>query len=117
MKRIVSTLLLLGLTGCASMCGFQAHDNTAIAQVKKTVHETPLLCPNYDEADLSLGVIRGGVGSMSTDDIWMTVADPKLYEMLNAAQNAGHLVRVTYSTYRLTFCIPDHIITAVEVVE
>lgn len=48
MRIIYVGLLLWGLSGTA--------------QVKKVEHDTPLICPDQVNVDLSLGVMQNGVG-------------------------------------------------------
>ena len=112
MKRY---LLLLALTGCARMCGYSGRDSELIGQVKKVSHRTPLICPDWDAVDISLGVFRNGVGSASKEDVWMTVRDPATFEFLKKASESGSLVRIKYDEYRVTFCIEDMVVRSAEV--
>lgn len=100
-----------------SGCGYSSRQNEMIGQVKKIAHQTPLICPNYAAADISLGVIRGGVGSMSTQDIWLTVDSKDDEKLLIDAAASGAIVKLNYDVARLTLCVEDHIITNVEVVQ
>jgi hypothetical protein len=102
-------LLILLLTAC----GFSSVDNEMTGQVKKTMHNTPLICPDYTDADISLGVMRDGVGSMSTQDVWVVVP-PELKLKVEHFAETGEIVNATYSVYRVTFCTSDHYLTSIE---
>jgi hypothetical protein len=115
MKRNIILAALGGLV--LSGCGYSACDNDMIGQVKKVVHNTPLICPDYNGADISLGVMRNGVGSMSTEDVWVTVPDRYLFDALKNASASGAVVKITFDVKRLTICIDDHIVTGVEVLK
>jgi hypothetical protein len=114
MKRVVLAVLSVLLV---AGCGNSATDSELIGQVKKVNHQTPLICPNYYAADISLGVMRNGVGSMSTEDMWLYVEDKSLVDKLHAAQDAGQPVKVKYDTKRVQFCTEDHWLTSVEVLK
>lgn len=94
-------------------CGFSSIDNEMTGQVKKTMHNTPLICPDYTDADISLGVMRNGVGSLSTQDVWVIVP-PHLEEKVQQFAETGEIVNATYDVYRVTFCTSDHYLTAIE---
>lgn len=94
-------------------CGFSSVDNEMTGQVKKTMHNTPLVCPDHTDADISLGVMRDGVGSMSTQDIWVVVP-PHLQEEVEHFAETGEIVNAKYNVYRLTFCTTDHYLTSIE---
>lgn len=106
-------LLLLALSGC----GYSSKGNETIGQVKKLTAETPIVCNERTDADLSLGVIRNGVGSMSTEDRWFTVESEADKAILKQASETGALVKVTYNLKRWVWCYSDHIITHVELVK
>lgn len=110
MKIIMLLLLLSG-------CGFTSRSNELIGQAKRVSNETPIICSDFMAADLSLGVLRNGIGSMSTQDLWFYIKDKAHFEILKDAAENGKLVRVTYDIRRLSFCVPDHWLTSVEVVE
>lgn len=112
MKNIV-LLLALSLSGCV----FEARNNELIGQVKKVKNSTPILCPKRVDVDISLGIIRNGIGSMSSEDTWATVSNPEHIEILKNANENGSLVKITYDTYRLTFCQERINVTNVELVK
>jgi hypothetical protein len=101
------------LTGC----GYSSMQNETIGQVKKVVKNTPLICPDYVDADVSLGVMRNGVGSMSTEDLWFYVPDEQARQTLAQAAQTGALVKITYDVKRVTFCVSDHFVSKVELVK
>jgi hypothetical protein len=117
MKRLTMALILLTLPGCSAMCGLSSTGNEATGQVKKVQHKTPLLCGEYDEVDVSLGVIRNGVGSMSTQDQWFNLGNnPEVLAIFKKASENGALVKFRYDERRQgDVCrYSDHYITYVE---
>jgi hypothetical protein len=110
MKSSILILALVLLTGC----GYSSTNNELVGQVKKVVHQTPLICPNRVDADVSLGVMRNGVGSMSTQDVWLTIDDSSLIPILMKAAETGQPVKITYDEKRVTFCKNDHLVTKAE---
>lgn len=113
MKSILLPILL-SFSGCL---GYSAIDNTALGQVKRIHQETPMICPNYIDVDISLGITKNGVGSVSTQDIIAVVTSAKDVELLKLAQEKNILVKITYNEKRLTFCTSDTFITKVELDE
>ena len=110
------TVALAGMLLLAS-CGWSSWDNEAIGQVKKVQHATPIICMDYDHVDISLGVIRNGVGSMSTQDQWYYVESPADVALLKSASETGALVKFTYGVKRFRWCVDDEMITHVELVK
>lgn len=109
-KILLITIFLVG-------CGRSSVDNETIGQVKKVVHRTPLICPNFNEIDLSLGIMRGGTGSMSSEDIWFYVPDRDVLETLKKANETGSIIKIKADKYRVTWCIPENVITSAEIVK
>jgi hypothetical protein len=108
---MLTTLFLAG-------CGNVEIDAEAVGQVKKVTNATPVLCLDYQAVDISMGVMRNGVGSMSTQDIWFYIPDipgKNLAKTLRSAAESGKLVKVTYDVRRWAPCSEDHWITSVEV--
>ena len=91
-------------------------DSELIGQVKKVQRHTPILCSGYVAADISLGVLRRGVGSMSTQDVWVTVTEEAHRQLLVTAAESGALVKIRYDERRFTFCVPHLIVRDVSVV-
>lgn len=99
-KGILFGLLALSLAGC----GYSARGTEVVGQVKRISNYTPLICPDYKMLDLSLGVMRNGVGSMSTEDA-LIVIDSGQEKILKDAMESGVLVKVVYDKKRAVFCI------------
>lgn len=110
MKKLMCLSLL-----ALSACGYAQVDGEYVGQVKTVGHFTPLLCYDYTSADISLGTMRNGVGSMSTADTWVYVPDAANQLLLEAAQKSGQIVRLKVNTYHVAFCVPDDVVTSVEV--
>lgn len=98
-------------------CGLSSRDNELVGQVKKVVHHTPILCPDYSSADVSLGVMRGGVGSMSSEDAWLYLQNSSQEETLRQANETGALVKITYDVPRIVWCVDERWVTKVELVK
>lgn len=113
MKRLVMLTYLLLIAGC----GYEAVDSEMVGQVKKVMKNTPLICPNYTDADISLGVFRNGVGSTSTQDVWVWPINESVESALRLAVGTGSLVKITYDTRRLVFCGPQRWAKKVEILK
>lgn len=113
MKNILIVLTLVGLMGC----GYSSRENELIGQVKKVKHQTPLICPDRIDVDVSLGVMKNGVGSMSTQDIWLTVTDKSISDAFTAANASGQPVKITYDVTRIAICNENEIATKVELIK
>lgn len=109
-------LLILGML-CVAGCGYEEVGTEAVGQVKSVINNTPVFCNNYASVDVSLGVIKNGVGSMSTHDMKLTVENPADVHALKKAAATGKLVKVTYNNKRWTWCVLHHIVTNVEIVD
>lgn len=112
MKSILFALVLLLAAGC----GYTSRNNEAVGQIKKIKNVTPMVWPAFTYVDVSLGVMRGGTGSMSSQDIWLR-ADEKHLEVLQSAQNSGQIVRIFYDEERFNFWYPEEHVTSVELLE
>ena len=108
-KVFYIALLAVSLTAC----GYESRDNELSGQAKKIVHATPLFCPNHDDFEVSMGIVRNGTGSMSTEDVWFTVQNPEQIAVLKKAADAGSIVHVKYDVRRFAFCQHNHILTDV----
>lgn len=111
---IAAICLALPLGGC---WGHSSSDNTIIGQVKKVKRITPIICDNRVDIDVSLGVMRNGVGSMSTQDMWLTVSNPGTLDVLNYAAATGVPVEITYDTARMNICWNEDELTGVKYVK
>lgn len=111
--KTLATLAVLAtlLTGC----GYSAVDGELIGQAKKITHVTPLICPDYMSFDISLGVMQNGTGSMSTQDVWLTVYDPQDLALMERAVADASIVRVRYSVRRWAVCTDDDVMTHIEI--
>lgn len=116
MKNYLALLVLALATGC-NACGHKSQGNEVTGQVKKVVHNTPLLCPAYVTADISLGVMKNGVGSMSKDDLWVQVMNDSDVKLLETAAKNGDLVTMQYDVPRVTICWDDHQVSSVAIVK
>lgn len=113
MQKLTTLTLVLFV----SACGYSSVDNELIGQVKKVKKMTPIICPDYVEADISLGIIRNGTGSMSKEDVELNVESYADIELLKGAAESGQLVKVAYDIKRISICVPDHRLTKVELVK
>lgn len=109
MVRNIATFVCfaIGLSGCYA-CGTSSTNNEVTAQVKKVVKVTPLLCPDYVELNVSLGVLRNGVGSMSHEDMTLRVMDESMIPDLEQAAKHGSIITLKYDVARSAWCYPDH---------
>lgn len=117
MRNLVYANLVAILCLVVMSCGYHSRDSELIGQVKKVKMLTPLICPDFVEVDLSLGVMRNGVGSMSSEDMWLYVHAPEMVAVLKSAAESGALVKVTYDQKRTTFCVPNEQVSKVELVK
>lgn len=111
-KRLGVLGMILSLAGC----GFSSRNNELTGQVKKVMHNTPLICPDFFDADVSLGVMRNGVGSMSSQDRWLFAPRESDQEIFKKAAESGAIVKVTYDTRRLAICTEEEVVTKVEII-
>lgn len=112
-KLLVMCAAVLMLTGC----GYTQRDGEMIAQVKKVSSITPLICPDFMAVDVSLGVMRNGVGSMSSEDVWLLVDDKQTYSDLKNAAETGALVNVRYDVRRFVICTPQKVLRSFTLVK
>lgn len=110
-------ILILIVSMLTSACGYSSRSNEVIGQAKKIINQTPLLCADRTDGDLSLGVMRNGVGSMSTQDVWFTIPKAEDQALFKQASENGAIVKVTYDVARVVFCWSNHIVTKVELVK
>lgn len=98
-------------------CGYSDKDVTASGQVKAVSHKTPIVCPERDVVDISLGVMKNGVGSMSTHDMYLVVYDPASLATLKEAAKKSAIVDFTYNDARFRWCNETEELTSVKIVE
>lgn len=102
----------------ASFTTMYSLDGELIGQAKKLTLVTPLwssVCPIYYALDVSMGVLQGGTGSMSSQDVWFTVKDTADLQMMREAVAAARIVKVRYDERRLAACTETHLATGFEV--
>lgn len=111
-KLLIMTMVVV----CMSGCGKSSVDTEVIGQIKKLETRTPIVCGDYKQVDLSLGIVTNGTGSMSRDDMTIQVTD-KQFEELKRLQAENKLVTITYDTNRFVFCGLEQTATQVKAVE
>ena len=114
MRNLILSLTLISVL---AGCGYQGVDMQAIGQVKTIMHDTPLICGNFTDFDLSLGVMRNGTGSMSTEDIWIVVQNDEDLELVKKAQESGALIKVTFDAQRFPICTDGRFAKKIELVK
>ncbi len=113
-KMFVMCLMIILI----SSCGYTQRDSELIGQVKKVTNETPIICPDYVAADISMGIMRNGVGSMSTEDVHVLIPNSlDMIKIFKTAAVSGKLVKVTYDTKRIALCTCDRIAKSVSYVD
>lgn len=117
MNTKIKTLAFCALLGANSACGYTSKGNEAVGQVKRVHHDTPLICPDFDRVDISMGVMREGVGSMSTHDVIFYVPKSADYETFTKAAEVGKLVKITYDVARVRWCTDEEAITSVTILD
>lgn len=111
MKRIGGLMLSVFIPVVA--CGYSSKGNELVGQVKKVVARTPIVCDDFREVDVSLGVLRNGGGSMSKEDVELYVTNEADVPLLKRAAEEGFPVKVGYDIKRVVWCVPDHWLTSV----
>lgn len=120
MNLFVGLFCSIAVVGCAGgmgdgCCGWSGREIEGTGQVKKVRLSTPIACPDYHEVDISLGVMRNGVGSMSTHDMTLFVPENLVPEIKKAAETST-IVNFTYDERRVDWCVPRDRITKFHVV-
>ena len=110
LASIVTFLVTVGF-------GYSHKNGELIGQVKRVETKTNLVCANYDMTSVSLGVLRGGVGSLSTVDIDLWIPDTNHRDHLRKVVATAQLVKIKYDEYRVAFCKPDLVVRGVEEVK
>jgi len=110
----MNKIALVALLCTTAACGYSSKDNELTGQVKKVHNQTPIICGDYVAADVSLGVMRNGVGSMSAEDVILYVPNADDAAALKKAADTGQLVKVTYDVKRLVLCVPEKQVKHVE---
>jgi hypothetical protein len=112
MKKLIVLSLFL------TACGYTSKGNELVGQVKKVIDKTPVICSDYVEVDLSLGVMRNGVGSMSHEDVDLYVPNASDATLLKRAAESGQLVKISYDEKRWPagLCVPTKWVTSATLV-
>lgn len=113
----VLMLLFLAASVIFGLNTFNAKDGELIGQAKKIITATPIVCPNYEALDVSLGVMQNGTGSMSTHDVWLTIKDVEDLKKMKEAVEKASIIKVHYDSRRIAICTEDLIATGFEVVQ
>lgn len=113
-KRTAVALLSLVMV---SSCGYSGRDAELVGQVKKVSRLTNLICSDYYAVDVSLGVVRNGTGSMSTQDVWIQITDESQLPMLRDAAEKGLLIKAKYDERRFPICTEPYIMTEASVTQ
>lgn len=113
-SRLVTLLLALALL---AGCGYSHRDNDLVGQPKSVESTTPLLCPDQHVLHLSLGVMRHGVGSMSTQDILINIPDDRLVPVLSAAVEQGKLINARTNEARFRWCNEEKELVSFEILK
>lgn len=112
---------ILGIMACCfslmGCWGNSAIDSELVGQPKKVIHVTPMFCEDRNDLDISLGVMRNGVGSMSTQDVFMTIPNRTDADTLTTAVAEGKVVKIHYDTKRFAWCWNEEVVKSVEVLE
>lgn len=98
-------------------CGYSHLGNDFIGQPKAIESTTPLFCPDQHVLHLSLGVMRHGVGSMSTEDIRINIPDDNLVPVLQGVVKAGKLINAETNEARFRWCNEEKELVAFEIIE
>jgi hypothetical protein len=112
MKYLIYSLVILNI-GC---WGYSSKDNETSGQVKYVEHLTPMFCDDRIDVDISLGVMRNGVGSMSTQDVIMWVPSSEDAKILTDASKSGQLVKIGYDEMRFSWCKPLCVVKSVDLI-
>lgn len=118
-NKAASFLCCLTLIGCSGgfndgCAGWSGKEITGSGQVKRVGKDVGIVCPDYSYVDISLGVMRNGVGSMSTEDIYLFI-DEKDVQVFREASKIGAIVDFTYDDRRMSNCVVNKRMTSFKV--
>lgn len=117
MKKMIALSLIIAALPACQACGHESKQNELSGQVKKLISRTPLICADYTEVDISLGYMKNGVGSISKEDVILTVRNPQDIALLKKAADSGAIVKGTYNVFRFSICEPDHELLSVQLID
>lgn len=109
--KIIILALMLFLTAC----GYSELGTNGVVQVKRVHVVNPLICPKYYVLDASLGIMQNGVGSMSTQDIDLTVSEKQATELDELLKKGKSIVNIKYNTRRFSLCEEMRLLESYEV--
>ena len=112
--KVTRTLLALAVL---SGCGYSHRDNEVVGQPKAVEATTPMLCPDQRILHLSLGVMRHGVGSMSTEDIRINIPSEKMADELKIVVESGKLINARTNEARFRWCNEEKELVSFKVIE
>lgn len=116
--RFMMALLCIVLVGLLTGCGHTSKENEITGQIKKVKNVTPILFPDFTYADVSLGVMRNGVGSMSNEDMALWIPDGSgLLDTFKKAADSGKLVKIEYNVWRWRWFYPNTYATKITILE
>lgn len=113
MNRLLFLLAFATLTAC----GYSHRDNELVGQPKAVEFATPIFCPDQHILHLSLGVMRHGVGSMSTEDVMINIPDDKLVPILESVVKQGKLISAQTNEARFRVCNEEKELVAFEIID
>lgn len=100
MKTIIfAVAAITALSGC----GYDGRDTEVRGQVKRIMHNIPLICGDFSSVDISLGLFVNGNGSASKEDMWINVTREQ-EAVLRQAADQNRRVKIVYDSRRLSFC-------------
>jgi len=114
---MTNMIRLIGILAFVFGCGYSHRDNELIGQPKSIESTTPLVCPDQNILHLSLGVMRNGVGSMSTQDVEINIPDPSLVAPLKRVVESGKIINARTNEARFRWCNEMKELVSFEVVE
>jgi hypothetical protein len=112
---IIGTPVILAMEGPHIQTSEGAVTVGQIKTIETQLSPLHICPPKVVVAHLSLGVLRNGQGSVSSEDFSATVQSPEDVETLQRAAKNGDLVEVTTNSVLADPCRPEVRITAVRV--
>lgn len=114
MKILILIIMIISLVSC----GMSEVGTKGTVQIKRIHKITPMIaCSDYYVLDASLGIMTKGVGSMSTQDIDLTISKQQATELEVLLAHGKSIVNVTYDTRRLTFCEEERVLVGYDIVD
>ncbi len=90
----------------------------SFGRVKTIMNTTPLLCGDFVDMNISIGVSNSSNSQYYIlDDIWMNLNSPDHIKIAKEAQESGKLVKVTYDYARYAPCRNKSDVTKIEILE